>query len=488
MQDSTYREGLTFDDLLLVPNRSDVVPTEVDTFTRLTRNIRLNIPLVSAAMDRVTEGRMAVWMARMGGIGIVHRNMSPERQAEEVDKVKRSESGMISKPITVHPGATVGDVQALMQKYHISGVPVTDPDGRLLGIITNRDLRFQTDWTEPVEDVMTKRNLVTVPIGTDLDTAKQRLHENRIEKLLVVDDDFNLRGLITIKDIDKAIEFPQAAKDRQGRLIVGASVGVSSDTDRRLSLLVEHDVDVIVVDSAHGHSTRILDQVKRIKDLYPEKDIIAGNVATAEAACALIEAGADAIKVGIGPGSICTTRVIAGVGVPQLTAVRDCVAAAKGSGVPVISDGGIRYSGDIVKALAMGAETVMLGNLLAGLEESPGEVIYYQGRQYKEYRGMGSLEAMREGGRDRYFQDADAEAVKLVPEGITARVHYRGRLRDYVFQLMGGIRSGMGYCGAATIRNLYETASFIRISPAGTREGHPHDVTITQEAPNYSVE
>ncbi|HEY3267088.1 MAG TPA: IMP dehydrogenase [Armatimonadota bacterium] len=484
----SIKEGLTFDDLLLTPRKSDVVPAEVDTSTLLTRNIRLSIPLVSAAMDRVTEGRMAVWMARMGGIGIIHRNMSPERQAEEVDKVKRSESGMISKPITVHPGATVADVQALMQKYHISGVPVTDSGGRLLGIITNRDLRFQIDWDVPVEDVMTKGKLITVPVGTGLDTAKQKLHENRIEKLLVVDDDFNLRGLITIKDIDKAVEFPDAAKDAQGRLIVGASVGVSADTDRRLALLVEHDVDVIVVDSAHGHSSRVVEQVRAIKQRYPNVQVIAGNVATAEATCALIDAGADAIKVGIGPGSICTTRVISGVGVPQITAVMDCVEAASAAGIPVISDGGVRYSGDIVKALAAGAHTVMLGNLLAGLEESPGEVIYYQGRQFKEYRGMGSLEAMREGGRDRYFQEADATPAKLVPEGITARVHYRGRLRDYVFQLVGGLKSGMGYVGAPTIEDLHANAQFIRITSAGVRENHPHDVTITQEAPNYNVE
>lgn len=488
MKMTAYREGLTFDDLLLVPNRSDVIPAEVNTGTRLTRGIRLNMPLVSAAMDRVTEGRMAVWMARMGGIGIVHRNMTPERQAEEVDKVKRSESGMISKPITVQPGATIADVRALMEKYHISGVPITDKSGRLLGIITNRDLRFQTDPSAFVQDVMTKENLVTVPVGTDLETAKERLHENRIEKLLVVDDDYLLRGLITIKDIDKAAKFPQAAKDGQGRLIVGASVGVSADTERRLALLVEHDVDVIVVDSAHGHSTRVIEEVRRVKRDYPHVQVIGGNVATTEATCALIEAGADAVKVGIGPGSICTTRVVAGVGVPQLTAIADCVDAAHAAGVPIISDGGIRYSGDIVKALAMGADTVMLGNLLAGLEESPGEVIYYQGRQFKEYRGMGSMEAMREGGRDRYFQEADATPTKLVPEGITARVHYRGRLEDYAFQLMGGVKAGMGYCGAQTIPELQETANFVRITSAGMRENHPHDVTITREAPNYSVE
>ena len=482
------REGLTFDDLLLVPNRSDVVPADVDTSTMLTKQIRLSIPLISAAMDRVTEGRMAVWMARMGGIGVIHRNMTPERQAEEVDKVKRSESGMISKPITVRPGATVGEVRDITEKYHISGVPVTDDSGRLVGIITNRDMRFQLDWSEKVDDVMTKTNLVTVPVGTDLETAKSKLHENRIEKLLVVDDDFKLRGLITIKDIDKAIEFPAASKDAQGRLIVGASLGISADTDKRLALLIEHDVDVIVVDSAHGHSRNVIEQVRRIKNNHPDLAVIAGNVATGEATRALIEAGADAIKVGIGPGSICTTRVIAGVGVPQLTAIADCVEVASRVGIPVISDGGIRYSGDIVKALAMGAQTVMLGNLLAGLEESPGDVIYYQGRQYKEYRGMGSVEAMKEGGRDRYFQDADATPTKLVPEGITARVHYRGRLRDYVYQLMGGVRSGMGYCGAHTIIDLQGTANFVRVTAAGIRESHPHDVTIPQEAPNYTVE
>ncbi|HEY3413801.1 MAG TPA: IMP dehydrogenase [Armatimonadota bacterium] len=488
MSSLPIREGLTFDDLLLVPNRSDVVPADVDTSTMLTKQIRLSIPLVSAAMDRVTEGRMAVWMARMGGIGIVHRNMTPERQAEEVDKVKRSESGMISKPITVHPGATVGDVRDITEKYHISGVPVTDENGRLVGIITNRDLRFQANWDEKVDDVMTKTNLVTVPVGTDLETAKSKLHENRIEKLLVVDDDYKLRGLITIKDIDKAIEFPGASKDAQGRLIVGASVGISADTEKRLALLLEHDVDVIVVDSAHGHSRNVIEQVRRIKNSHPNLPVIAGNVATGEATRALIEAGADAIKVGIGPGSICTTRVIAGVGVPQLTAIEDCMEVASRVGIPVISDGGIRYSGDIVKALAKGAQTVMLGNLLAGLEESPGDVIYYQGRQYKEYRGMGSVEAMKEGGRDRYFQAADATPTKLVPEGITARVHYRGRLRDYVYQLMGGVRSGMGYCGAHTIDDLRDNATFVRVTAAGIRESHPHDVTITQEAPNYTVE
>lgn len=488
MGTSPIREGLTFDDLLLVPNRSDVIPAEVDTSTMLTKQIGLSIPLISAAMDRVTEGRMAVWMARMGGIGIIHRNMTPERQAEEVDKVKRSESGMISKPITVQPSATVGDVRDITEKYHISGVPVTDENGRLVGIITNRDLRFQENWTQSVDEVMTKTNLVTVPVGTGLETAKSKLHENRIEKLLVVDDDYKLRGLITIKDIDKAIEFPGASKDSLGRLIVGASVGISADTEKRLGLLVEHDVDVVVVDSAHGHSINVIEQVRRIKRQYPDLPVIAGNVATAEATRALIEAGADAIKVGIGPGSICTTRVIAGVGVPQLTAIADCVEVASRVGIPVISDGGIRYSGDIVKALAMGAQTVMLGNLFAGLEESPGDVIYYQGRQYKEYRGMGSVEAMKEGGRDRYFQDADATPTKLVPEGITARVHYRGRLRDYVFQLMGGVKSGMGYCGAPTIRTLQDTANFVRVTSAGMRESHPHDVTITQEAPNYTVE
>lgn len=482
------REALTFDDILLVPNESDVLPAEVDTSSLLTRKIRLSTPLVSAAMDRVTEGRMAVWMARMGGIGIVHRNMTPERQSEEVDKVKRSESGMISKPITIGPEESVAEVRRTMEKFHISGVPITDPTGRLLGIITNRDLRFQTDWSQPVHEVMTKENLVTVPVGTDLATAQQRLHENRIEKLLVVDDEFYLRGLITIKDIDKAIEFPHASKDTQGRLRVGASVGVSPDTELRLSLLAEHDVDVIVVDSAHGHSHRIIDQVKRTKKQYPNLEIIAGNVATADGAKALIDAGADAVKVGIGPGSICTTRVVAGVGVPQITAIMDCAEVCAEAGVPLIADGGVRYSGDIVKALAVGAQTVMLGNLLAGLEESPGEVIYYQGRQFKEYRGMGSLEAMREGGRDRYFQEGDTEPAKLVPEGITGRVHYRGRLRDYVYQLMGGVRSGMGYCGAGTITQLQESARLVQITSAGVREAHPHDVSITQEAPNYSPE
>lgn len=482
------REALTFDDILLVPNESDVLPAEVDTSAALTRNIRLTVPIVSAAMDRVTEGRMAVWMARLGGIGIVHRNMTPERQAEEVDKVKRSESGMITRPITVGPEESVGEVRRTMAKFHISGVPITESGGRLLGIITNRDLRFQTDDEQSVGEVMTKENLVTVPVGTDIATAQRVLHEHRIEKLLVVDDDFHLRGLITIKDIDKAIEFPQASKDTHGRLVVGASVGVSPDTPKRLELLAGHDVDVIVVDSAHGHSRRIIEQVRRIKREYPHLEVIAGNVATADATKALIDAGADAVKVGIGPGSICTTRVVAGVGVPQITAVMDCCEAAREAGVPVISDGGIRYSGDIVKALAAGADTVMLGNLLAGLEESPGDVIYYQGRQFKEYRGMGSMEAMREGGRDRYFQEGDSEPAKLVPEGITGRVPYRGRLRDYLYQLMGGVRAGMGYCGAATLDELRAKARFVRVSGAGMRESHPHDVAITREAPNYLTE
>lgn len=482
------REGLTFDDIILVPAASDVVPAEVDTSTKLTRSIQLAIPLVSAAMDRVTEGRMAVWMARMGGIGIVHRNMTPERQAEEVDKVKRSEYGMISKPITARPMTTVADVRRIMEKFHISGVPVTDDEGRLLGIITNRDLRFQVVDDVAVGEVMTKTNLITVPVGTDLETAKQRLHDNRIEKLLVVDDDYKLRGLITIKDIDKAVEFPTATKDSQGRLMVGASVGVSPDTEQRLALLSQHDVDIVVVDSAHGHSHRIIEQVRRIKRDYPCLQVIAGNVATAEGTKALIDAGADAVKVGIGPGSICTTRMIAGIGVPQVTAVSDCAEEAAKHGVPIIADGGIRYSGDIVKALAVGAQTVMLGNLLAGLEESPGEVIYYQGRQFKEYRGMGSLEAMREGGRDRYFQDSDDEPTKLVPEGITGRVHYRGRLRDYVYQLMGGVRAGMGYLGAHTVPDIAANARILRVTIAAVRESHPHDITITREAPNYTVE
>ncbi len=477
-------EGLTFDDVLLVPSRSDVIPAEVDTRTCLTRGISLNIPIVSAAMDTVTESHLAIALAQQGGIGIIHRNMSVERQAEEVDRVKRSESGMIVDPVTIQPDKKISDALDLMRRYRISGVPVTE-DGRLVGILTNRDLRFETRFDLPISEVMTKENLITVPVGTTLEDAEAILHQHRVEKLLVVDEHYNLKGLITVKDIQKKLKYPNAAKDSQGRLRVGAAIGATSDFLERAQELVSKKVDVLAIDTAHGHSTRVIEAVKTIKRALPEVQLITGNVGTYEGACELISLGVDGIKVGIGPGSICTTRVVSGAGVPQLTAIAECARAARQAGVPVIADGGVKFSGDVTKAIAAGADTVMIGSLLAGTDESPGETILYQGRTFKTYRGMGSLGAMAQGSSDRYSQDPNA---KLVPEGIEGRVPAKGPLADLVYQLVGGLKAGMGYCGANNIRSLQETARFLRISPAGLRESHVHDVSITKEAPNYRLE
>jgi len=483
MQDRIVSEGLTFDDVLLVPARSEVLPRDVELDTYLTRNIKLNIPLLSSAMDTVTDSRMAIAMAREGGIGIIHKNMSIRKQAIEVDKVKRSEHGMITDPIFLGPEKTVGEALKIMAQYRISGIPIV-VEGKLVGILTNRDLRFEQDYSKSIEQVMTKENLVTAKAGVDLAEAKEILQKHKIEKLPIVDENFNLTGLITIKDIEKARKFPRSAKDKSGRLLVGAAVGVAKDTMDRVKALVEAGADVIIVDTAHGHSTGVMEVVKLVKDSYPDVDIIAGNVATAEATRDLIKIGVDAVKVGIGPGSICTTRVIAGVGVPQLTAIADCAKAAAEYGVPIIADGGIKYSGDVVKALAAGASTVMLGSLLAGTEESPGEMEIYQGRSFKVYRGMGSLGAMKEGSKDRYFQENEQ---KLVPEGIEGRVPYKGPLSEVVYQLIGGLRAGMGYCGTPTINDLRTKSKFVKITGAGLKESHPHDVHITKEAPNYSV-
>ena len=479
------KEGLTFDDVLLVPAESRVLPNDVSTRTRLTRSVELSIPVVSAAMDTVTEARLAIALAREGGLGILHRNLSIEEQAAEVDKVKRSESGMIVEPVTLPPEALVRDALELMARYKVSGVPITDADGILVGILTNRDLRFETDVEQSVSALMTSRNLVTVPVGTTLEEAEEILHRNKIEKLPVVDSDGRLRGLITVKDIQKKIEYPQATKDDRGRLRVGAAVGVGPEAVERAQALVAAGVDVLVVDTAHGHSAGVLEMVRKIKSSVAI-DVIAGNVATGEAARALIDAGADAVKVGIGPGSICTTRVVAGVGVPQVTAIYDCAEVAAGEGVPLIGDGGMTTSGDIAKAIAAGADTVMLGSLLAGTEESPGEVMLVKGERFKEYRGMGSLGAMRgrSFSKDRYFQGDVEDVDKLVPEGIEGRIAYKGPLRPIVYQLIGGLRQAMGYCGAATIEEM-KAARFVRITGAGLRESHPHDVTITTEAPNY---
>lgn len=475
------KEGLTFDDVLLVPAKSEVLPKDVDVSTWLTQNIKLNIPLVSAGMDTVTEARLAIAIAREGGIGIIHKNMSIERQKLEVDKVKRSEHGVIADPFYLSPEHRIFDALELMERYHISGVPIT-VNGKLVGIITNRDLRFETDMTKKIKEVMTKDNLITAPIGTTLEEAKEILKKHKIEKLPLVDEDFNLKGLITIKDIEKAIKYPNSAKDDKGRLLVGAAVGVSKDTMERVEALIQAQVDVIVVDTAHGHSRGVLDTVYKIKNRFPDINLVAGNVATAEGTRDLIKAGADAVKVGIGPGSICTTRVIAGVGVPQITAIFDCAEEAQKYGIPIIADGGIKYSGDITKALAAGANCVMIGSLFAGTEESPGEIEIYKGRSFKVYRGMGSLGAMEAGSKDRYFQE---DTKKLVPEGVEGRVPYKGPLSETVYQLIGGLKAGMGYCGAANIDQLRDV-KFIKITPAGLMESHPHDVDITKESPNYS--
>ncbi len=487
MADEKIQNAYTFDDLLLLPAASAILPTEVELETRLTRNLRMNIPLVSAAMDTVTEAETAICMARQGGIGIIHKNMSIERQALEVEKVKKSESGMILDPVTIHPEAKISQVLELMQTYRISGIPVVE-GSRLVGIVTNRDLRFETNLDLPVKDVMTKDHLVTAPVGITLEESKALLHKYRIEKLLVVDDNYQLKGLITIKDIEKIRKYPAACKDAFGRLRVGAAVGVGDDRAARIDALMKAGADVIVIDTAHGHSKNVLDAAQASKAEFPGIELIVGNIGTYEAALDLIRAGADAVKVGVGPGSICTTRVIAGVGVPQLTAIMNCARAAQKYDVPVIADGGIKFSGDITKAIAAGADSVMIGSLFAGTDESPGETVIFQGRSYKVYRGMGSLEAMKEGSKDRYGQaDVELES-KLVPEGIVGRVPYRGKLTDIVYQLMGGLRSGMGYVGCRTVAELQAKARFVRITPAGLRESHVHDVVIMKEAPNYRLD
>ena len=479
--------SFTFDDLVLIPSHSHVLPGEVDVKTRLSRNITLNIPIVSAAMDTVTESKTAITIARQGGIGFIHKNMSIERQSLEVEKVKKSESGMIVDPITIEPDRKIYEVLEIMEKYRISGVPVVKK-GNLVGIITNRDLRFETNMDQKVEAVMTREDLATAQVGITLEESKAILHKRRIEKLLVVDEKGKLQGLITIKDIEKIKKYPNSCKDDLGRLRVGAAVGIGPDTEDRIAGLTAANVDVVVVDTAHGHSERVLQTVRDIKKKYPDLELIAGNVATAEGANALIETGVDGVKVGVGPGSICTTRVVAGVGVPQMTAIMGCAGEAKKQGIPIMADGGIKFSGDITKALAGGADTVMIGGLFAGTEESPGETILFQGRTYKVYRGMGSLEAMKEGSRDRYFQEEADMEKKLVPEGIVGRVPYRGSLADNVYQLVGGLRSGMGYLGCADIKMLQAEARFAQITPAGLRESHVHDVIITKEAPNYRLE
>ncbi len=481
--------AFTFDDILLLPGYSEVLPTEVEVKTRFTRGISISIPIVSAAMDTVTEADMAIALARQGGIGVIHKNMSIEEQAREVDKVKRSESGMIVHPITMRPQQKIKEALDVMSRYRISGVPVTLEDGTLVGILTNRDLRFETDYEKEIRELMTKEDLVTVPEGITLEEAKKLLHRHRIEKLLVVDEDFRLKGLITIKDIEKIKKYPYACKDDLGRLRCAAAVGVGPDTMDRVAALVAARVDAIVVDTAHGNSSLVVETVRCVKEAYPDEEVVGGNVATPDGVRHMIEVGADGVKVGVGPGSICTTRVVAGIGVPQVTAIAWCAAEARKHDIPIIADGGIKYSGDITKALAMGANSVMIGNLLAGTEESPGEVVLYQGRSYKVYRGMGSLDAMRKGSKDRYFQDQfDVESKKFVPEGIEGRVPYRGPLADMVYQLVGGLRAGMGYCGAGSIPELWEKARFIRITAAGLKESHVHDVIITKEAPNYWLE
>ena len=483
--DKIVMDGLTFDDVLLIPAYSEVVPRDVELTTRFSRNIELKTPLVSAAMDTVTEAKLAIAIAREGGIGVIHKNMPIAEQARQVHTVKRAENGMIYDPVSILSGKTVADALALMKEFHIGGIPVVDKNNYLLGIVTNRDLRFERDTKKTVDEIMTKDNLVTTHQTTNLEDAAEILQKHKIEKLPVVDKDGKLVGLVTYKDITKAKDKPMACKDSKGRLRVAAGVGVTADTFQRIDALVEAGVDAIIIDTAHGHSKGVIDTLKEAKKRYPQIDIVVGNIATPEAAKALVEAGADAVKVGIGPGSICTTRVIAGVGVPQLSAIYEVSKALEGTGVPVIADGGIRYSGDMVKALAAGASSIMVGSLLAGVEESPGDTIIYNGRKFKSYRGMGSLEAMQKGSKDRYFQDAEDDIKKLVPEGIAARVPYKGSLYEVVYQLLGGLRSGMGYCGARTIELLHN-AKFTRITAAGVKENHPHDVTITQEAPNYS--
>ena len=476
-------EGITFDDVLLVPQFSRVIPNDVDLATNLTKKIRLNIPLMSAGMDTVTEHRMAIAMARQGGIGVIHKNMSIQQQAEEVDKVKRSEFGVITDPFSLSPEHTLADADKLMAKFRISGVPITE-DGKLVGIITNRDLKFETDYTKKIKESMTSENLITAREGITLEEAKEILGNARKEKLPIVDENYNLKGLITIKDIDKQIKYPNAAKDSQGRLRCAAAVGVTPDITDRVDELVAAKVDAIVIDTAHGHSENVLKTFRMIKDKYPDLDVIAGNVATKSGTKAMIDAGVDAVKIGIGPGSICTTRIVAGIGVPQITAVMDAYDAAMEAGIPVIADGGIKYSGDITKALAAGANVCMMGSLFAGTDEAPGEFEIYQGRKYKVYRGRGSIAAMENGSKDRYFQ---SNAKKLVPEGVEGRVAYKGSIEDTVFQLLGGLRAGMGYCGAANIEELHEKAEFVKISAASLRESHPHDIQITKEAPNYSA-
>ncbi|MGO0058461.1 IMP dehydrogenase [Brevibacillus fluminis] len=483
-QNKFAKEGLTFDDVLLVPAKSEVLPRDVDVTITLGKNVKLNIPLISAGMDTVTESALAIAMARQGGIGIIHKNMTVEQQASEVDRVKRSESGVITNPFSLTPDHTVADADALMGKFRISGVPIVDEANHLIGIITNRDMRFVHNFETPITQVMTKENLVTAPVGTTLQQAEAILQQHKIEKLPLVDEDNVLKGLITIKDIEKAIQYPNAAKDTQGRLLCGAAVGVSADTFERAAALVEAGVDVLVVDTAHGHSKGVLNTVKELRSKYPDLVIVAGNVATGEATRDLIEAGASVVKVGIGPGSICTTRVVAGIGVPQITAIYDCASVAREYGVPIIADGGIKYSGDLPKAIGAGASAIMIGSLFAGTEESPGEFEIFQGRRFKVYRGMGSIGAMKAGSKDRYFQENEQ---KLVPEGIEGRVPYKGPLADVVYQLIGGLRAGMGYCGSKTISDLQNNSQFIRITGAGLRESHPHDVQITKEAPNYSL-
>ena len=477
-------DGITFDDVLLVPAYSEVIPNQVDLTTYLTKTIKLNIPMMSAGMDTVTEHRMAIAMARQGGIGIIHKNMTIEAQADEVDKVKRSENGVITDPFYLSPEHTLADANDLMAKFRISGVPITE-NGKLVGIITNRDLKFETDFTKKIKESMTSENLITAKVGITLDEAKKILAKARKEKLPIVDDNFNLRGLITIKDIEKQIKYPLSAKDAQGRLLCGAAVGITANVLDRVDALVKAHVDVVVLDSAHGHSVNVLNCVKMIKEKYPELPVIAGNVATGEATRDLIKAGADAVKVGIGPGSICTTRVVAGIGVPQISAVMNCYEVAKEYGVPIIADGGIKYSGDMTKAIAAGANVCMMGSIFAGCDESPGTFELYQGRKYKVYRGMGSIAAMENGSKDRYFQ---SNAKKLVPEGVEGRVAYKGSVEDTVCQLMGGLRAGMGYCGTSTIEALKENGRFVKISAASLKESHPHDIHITKEAPNYSVD